>query len=115
MPMLLAALILAAPVAQGGPALTPERADLRCLAALASITPGDSDQDRANGMQIGALYFAGKILGRNPGIDLTAALTSELAAVGSDKMLQGELQRCAAELQAAGDKLIATGSAMQGR
>ena len=108
--MFAALLILAqaAPAAAAVP-LTPERADARCLAAFASLASGtDAGVQRAS--QLGALYFYGKLVGRNPGLDLKAAMldASRMVALNT----RSELQRCGEEMERSGQALIAVGNAL---
>lgn len=96
----------AAPVA-----LTPERADARCLTAFGMMASnGQADVQRAS--QLGALYFYGKLLGRNPAIDLKATMLDAARAVAPDA--KGELRRCGAEMEVAGKSMIAVGNALGG-
>lgn len=107
---MIAALLL---LAQAAPAatVTPEQADARCLAAFAAM--GSSDrEDLQRATQLGALYFYGKLLGRNPGVDLQTVLTGAVAAVGKD--FRPELTRCGGELERSGRAMRAAGQAMGG-
>ena len=96
----------AAPVT---PPVSPQVADARCVAAF-GILGTDAKDDVVRAAQMGALFFYGKLLGRDPAIDLPAAM---VAATGSARGNQkAELARCGAELQRSGEAMQAVGQAM---
>jgi hypothetical protein len=107
MSLILALLQAAAPAPAPAlaPAATPEKADARCLAAFAAMAAGGTaEQQRA--AQMGGLFFAGKIVGRNPGADARGLAMAAAQEVGTG--LSGELTRC-------GGELGRVGAALQGR
>lgn len=104
--MFIAFLLQAAAVAAP---LPPERADARCLAAFGMLV-NQSDETVQRAGQLGAVYFYGKLLGRNPGIDLRTAIEAAAKAVGPNA--KAELTRCGSELDRAGTTMQAVGSAM---
>lgn len=109
MSMMIAAL-LAAGAAQA-PAPATELSDARCVAAfLVMVDEGKSDDDK-QAATVGAVYFAGKLYGRNPNIDLTAALRGAEDEVGNN--LKAELTRCGAELTTMGTAMTTAGNALQ--
>lgn len=89
---------------------SPEQADERCLAAFSDLAsrPGT---DGAAG-RYGLFFFYGRLLGRNPALDLSAALPAAARAIGDGK---AELARCGRELSAAGQGLAAIGSGAAAR
>ncbi|WP_375397755.1 hypothetical protein [uncultured Sphingomonas sp.] len=109
------ALMLASPAVD----MTAEDADSRCLAAFALVAArkpdaGSADPNAAKAIEagkIGAIYFTGKLLGRNPQIDLEAAMRRVMPAL--TPVLTDETRRCAVDLQNAGLKLVSVGNALQ--
>jgi hypothetical protein len=93
------------------PAISPERADARCLAAFGMLA-SNQQADVQKASQMGALYFYGKLLGRNPGVNLSTAMLEAARAVAPD--VRGELTRCGGELQKSGEAMQAVGSSMTG-
>ena len=91
--------------------ISPERADARCLAAFGMLA-SDPKPDVQRASQMGALFFYGKILGRNPRIDLKGVMLE--AATMPAAQLQGELQRCGGELQRSGEAMQSVGAALAG-
>ena len=79
--------------AQTPPATTNED-DLRCLAIMSVIAK--SEQYKSLGV-IGAIYFAGKVQGRDPGFDYEAAIVRLAKQM---KVAGGEMRRCAEEATA---------------
>jgi hypothetical protein len=100
-------------LAQATPAamVTPEQADARCIAAFGAMGSNDKEEIRRAAQQ-GALYFYGKLIGRNPKVDLQAAMTAAATAVGKD--FRPELTRCGGELERSGQAMQAAGQAMCG-
>ena len=90
-------------------ATAPAQADARCLAVLGAIA--DSDQpELQRAAQLGALYFFGKLLGRDPAIDLKAAISEAARSVIANP--RPEILRCGAELKASGEALKAVGQSL---
>jgi hypothetical protein len=115
MPMFAAALFAlvqaaASPAAAPVP-VSPERADARCLAAFGMLAT-DTKADVQRASQMGALFFYGKLVGRNPRVDLKAVMLDAAQTVGP--RIQGELQRCGGELQRSGEAMQAVGTALVG-
>lgn len=102
-------------VAANTPASAPgdEQGDLRCLATLSYLLSDEKDATKQTQFQMGALYFAGKLFGRNPGIDLTAKMKEVIASYGAQEPIDAELKRCGTEMIAAGERLSVTGNALQ--
>ena len=119
--VLLAALVLtmpqtavpATPAPTSTPAPAPvvapsaEESDARCLAAFAMLVSATNAQT-AQAAKLGSLFFYGKLVGRNPTIELSAALARAATAVSADS--RTDLTRCSGELQAAGGAMTAAGS-----
>lgn len=105
---MIAALLL---LAQAAPAatVTPEQADARCIAVFAAMASSDKEEMQ-RAAQLGGLYFYGKLLGRNPGLDLQATMTAAATAVKGD--IRPELTRCGGELERSGRAMQAAGQAM---
>ena len=86
------------------------QADLRCVAALATL--GDSaEKEDADGIAAVMLYFLGKVDARSPGIDLMAGIEKVLA--DPDYSAPTEAIRCAGELSARAEALDAIESALK--
>lgn len=84
--------------------------DLRCLLLVSELVGSGNAEQKESGTKA-ALYFAGKLLGREPGLDLSAAAKTEFAAMETMDRNAG-FRRCGAELQLAGVKLQAAGAAL---
>lgn len=107
---MIAALLLLAQAAPAA-AVTPEQADARCIAAFATMASSGKDPVQ-RAAQLGALYFYGKLIGRNPQLDLQTAMTAAAKAVGGNP--RPELTRCGGELEQSGRAMQAVGQAMGG-
>lgn len=84
--------------------------DLRCLLLTSELISTGTPEQKDAGTKA-ALYFAGKLLGREPGLDLPAVAKIEIAAMqGADR--NAGYMRCGAELQLTGTKLQAAGAAL---
>lgn len=84
--------------------------DLRCLLLVSELVGTGNAEQKEAGTKA-ALYFAGKLLGREPGLDLTAVAKTEIVAMETFDRKAG-YQRCGAELQLTGAKLQAAGAAL---
>jgi len=111
MSMMMAALLAAGAGQAAMPAT--ELSDTRCVAAFAMMVDQATGDDVKQGATTGLVYFVGKLYGRNPGIDLTAALRPVSDDVG--KNLKTELTRCGAELTAVSAAMTAAGNALQAK
>lgn len=89
---------------------TSEASDGRCLIAFATIGSNGTPEQQ-NAARLGALYFYGKLVGRNPRLDLVSLMKSSAAAVQASA--QTEITRCGGELQSAGSAMQAAGNALQ--
>jgi hypothetical protein len=99
-----------APVAPPSP--TNEASDGRCLLAFAAIGSNGTPEQQ-NAARLGALYFYGKLVGRNPRLDLVPLMRTSAAAVQASA--QAEITRCGGELQAAGTAMQAAGQAFEAK
>lgn len=114
----LIALLAAMPLAAQTPAAPPATAriattrteDLRCL-LLASELVGTGNAEQKDAGTKAALYYAGKLLGREPNLDLSAVSKIEIVAMATLDREAG-LRRCGTELQLTGGKLQAAGAAL---
>lgn len=93
------------------PASAPA-SDLRCL-AVASILASNSDPNLKNAGVMAALYYLGKLDGREPGLDLEARLKQEFTQL-TPQEIQPEGMRCGAELAARGKAMTEIGARLQG-
>lgn len=86
------------------------KADIRCIATLASV--GAEDPDAMPAVTIAVMFFMGRIDGRQPNLDLTAALAVEAASLeGQD--LQREAERCGRIIVEKGEALKRIGAQLQ--
>ena len=108
--MLVQATATPVPAAPAAP-ISPERGDARCLAAF-GLLANEPKPELQRASQMGALFFYGKLLGRNPRIDLRAAMME--AATVAGPQVKAELQRCGGELQRSGEAMQAVGAALAG-
>lgn len=113
--MLLITFALAAVAPTANPANPAQLRDLRCLAALTSVTESVPEPQRA-GVMAGAMYFVGRIEGRDPAIDWARSI---VAAVGDEKVFQAalpqELKRCGDEMRTKGEALQRMGETLKQR
>lgn len=91
-------------------ALTPEQQDARCLFAYAYL--GGRPGQTVEAARIGVFFFYGKLLSRNPALDLTGVLRAAASAVGED--VSPELIRCGAEVTAAAGAMTRANGALRG-
>jgi hypothetical protein len=107
-------LIVAAAAAAAHPAASSESHDLQCMVLAGKIAASDDEQARTNGL-MASMYYAGKIFGSHPSIDLKAALEAEVDRMAKvdiaalAKACGGEMQARGAQMQAAGQALVAEG------
>ncbi len=86
-------------------------ADLRCL--VVALDMGNSvDPDIKNLAPLAAMYYIGRIEGRDPRLDLEAKLTGELMKMSAAER-QAEVRRCGADLSAKGKLLSDIGANLQ--
>jgi hypothetical protein len=110
--IIFSAAVLAA-AATGARAADPAPApDLRCL-AVASVLASNSDPNVKNAGVMAALYYLGKLDGRDPGLDLETRLRQEVTQL-SPQEIQSETLRCGAELAARGKTMNEIGLRLQG-
>lgn len=88
-------------------------ADLRCIAALTSVTSSLPEADRG-GVAAGVMFYIGRVEGRDPGIDISEAIIKAIA--DEEKFaatLPQELKRCGTEMQVKGASLTAIGERLR--
>ena len=103
---------LALPLAAPADDFAVNEADLRCLAGMA-VALGNAEGDTANALNLGMIYYLGKIDGRTPDFDVEDGIRRLLVDDPSGSSLAGELGRCGTELQKRGKDMIAIGEALQ--
>ena len=106
--LLLPLMLAAAPAANYAP---NDIADARCLAVFALMADGSEPAIKQAGA-FGTIYFVGKLVGRNPKIDLEAILRA--GAPDAEKNITSYRQTCGAELQAVGQKMTIAGQSLSG-
>ncbi|WP_375289332.1 hypothetical protein [Qipengyuania sp.] len=77
--------------------------DLKCFGAVSQLVMSDDAETKSMGM-MGSVFFAGKIFGANPDIDLSAALLSVAQSLDPEEMPQ-LFERCGAELTRRGKQM----------
>lgn len=92
------------------PVGTPQERDERCLAAFAYLAGQGGDAAEAG--KIGSMFFYGKLLGRDPAVDLARGMRTAAGQITAT--LRPELLRCSGELQAAGQAMTIAGNALKG-
>jgi hypothetical protein len=105
-------LVLAPAVSAGQPSPTSaaEDADARCLGVFSLEADSDDKASQDNG-KVGAVYFAGKLRGRNPAVDFETMLRRAIPAL--EASLASEKVRCFTELRAVGTAMAAAGNALE--
>ncbi len=104
----LASLILLTAVGAPAQAQTAaEKADIRCILAL---SVAGRDPKNTASAQRGGFYFLGRLAARGQTARMGPTLIAEAKAMNSPALVDPELKRCAAELNARGAEL---GAAMQ--
>jgi hypothetical protein len=92
------------------PAAATAGQDALCLAAFAMLAADPKLKDAGT---MGSIYFMGKLLGRDPAIDLKATMTRTVPQLEGKGRLETETKRCAAELQAIGSYMQQVGGALK--
>ena len=83
---------------------------LQCLIATSSLAGSGDKNAEAVGV-IASMYFAGKVFGQDPTIDLTAAIKEEAAKLDGDS-LRRLLVQCGAEMSERSKQMKAAGQAL---
>lgn len=83
------------------------KGDLQCALSAAHLQGSSDPQIRAVGMMV-FFFFAGKIFGAAPDIDLNAALEQVAREVRTEPP-QAALRRCGKEMEQRGNELQAVG------
>ncbi|WP_293901158.1 hypothetical protein [Phenylobacterium sp.] len=66
------------------------RADVRCILGMSVMGRNDTYKQWS---QFGVFYYTGRLLGRDPGIDLAAAIKREVRQMAPGEY-NGEIKRC---------------------
>ena len=106
----------AAPDPAGLPATAaddPNAADVRCVVVAFGLSQSPDPQVKALA-GAASLYYAGRLQGRSPGLDLESAFVQQAGRIAPEDF-RGELQRCSRELQAEGAALKAIGEDLKKR
>ncbi|HMT45054.1 MAG TPA: hypothetical protein PKA59_10900 [Chakrabartia sp.] len=103
----LALMLAAAPLPAFAQAAETQMADMKCMMAAGSIDPA-SPKEQQDAMMLMAVFYVGKVYGRNPAFDVSAFVTqnkTELEAID----VGTELKRCTAEFGQRGEALSKLG------
>ena len=104
--------VLAALLALPGPAWADKeedmQADLRCMLAMYATS---RNPQFAQGAGVALLYYAGRIEGRDPSLDLAAAMRKEAQRMNASDY-SFNAKRCGDEVKAKGEVLKAAGEAL---
>lgn len=85
------------------------QADIRCMLAMYATS---RNPQLAQGAGVALLYFAGRIEGREPGLDLAEAMRKEAQRM-SPSDYSFNARRCGDEVKAKGELLRAAGQSLQ--
>ena len=85
------------------------QADLRCVLAMYATA---RNPQLAQGAGVALLYYAGRIEGRDPALDLTAALAKEAQRMNASDY-SFNARRCGDEVKAKGEVVKAVGQSLQ--
>jgi hypothetical protein len=95
-----------------GLALAPDSSDdIRCLIAAVSLIQSPNNIVRAAGAS-SALYFLGRLDGRDPGLDLEKIILAEAKKMDS-ATLRSESERCGRSISTRGRMISEMGQALQ--
>ncbi|HSX55331.1 MAG TPA: hypothetical protein VLG14_08540 [Sphingomonas sp.] len=107
----LASVLLTAQAAQLDPSI---EADVACVASFSYLT-STLPKERQAEMAPLITYYVGRIDGKQPGVDLQAAILRQVAGKsGADlnSYVQSNTKRCGAEMVQMGNRLQAVGKAL---
>jgi hypothetical protein len=85
------------------------QADLRCVLAMYATS---RNPQLAQGAGVALLYYAGRIEGRDPALDLTSAMIKEAQRMSASDY-SFNARRCGDEVKAKGEALKAAGQSLQ--
>jgi len=108
-PAALGAVLTAAPLS-AAPAKGDVGHDIRCFLAVSTLLDSQ-DKDMHEAGLAATNFFAGKIFGTAPDLDLTAAFRREAAGL-TDAGLKALMTECGREMEASGDRLTRAGDAL---
>jgi hypothetical protein len=86
-----------------------QSADVRCLIVTIKVMAAANTDEIKSSTLAGAMYFMGKLDGRQPGFDLESAVVTQLGTMKPEDIGR-EGQRCGAELQTRGASLQQIGN-----
>jgi len=108
-----AILLSAAPSPVQAAASAIDLADMSCLLAAAEEDP-EATKEVSDSMTLLAIYYVGKLYGRNPAFDIDTFVRVNAEALDKESRSES-LQRCSTELGQRGDALVKAGSSLQGK
>lgn len=88
--------------------------DVRCLVVSAVLLSSTKEKSIGTAATMSALYFMGRLDGRDPELDLEGQVT-DAALTMTPADIKDEAMRCGKELQARGEAISAIGARMQSR
>lgn len=86
---------------------SPYNGDLECLVAVTQLTASNDEAAKSAGL-LGSMFFAGKIFGAQPDIDLDQSLLQAAKRIKPEQ-ISSLLKRCGSEMQERGDQIQAAG------
>jgi hypothetical protein len=86
--------------------------NIQCSIAVSLLTEKTDPQLKIAGL-MGSMFFAGKIFGTNPKIDLPSALQRESPKLDANKM-KDLLNECGSEMKLRGEQIKMAGQVLQG-
>jgi hypothetical protein len=113
---LIAASLIAAPVAAQDDVAAANRADAQCLALFLTIFGVDNPEIDAEAQMGGTVligYFLGKIEARSPGADLESLMSDALVNDLADEAAStAAVERCSAEAMSMAERMTKAGASM---
>ncbi|MBK8630330.1 MAG: hypothetical protein IPN84_09010 [Sphingomonadales bacterium] len=103
----IAILLAATPLPAFAQATETPMADMKCMMAAGSIDPA-SPKEQQDAMMLMAVFYVGKVYGRNPAFDVSGFVSqnkAELEAID----IGAELKRCTSEFGKRGEALSKLG------
>lgn len=85
--------------------------DVQCFLVTSMLVQSDNERERSAGL-MGALFFAGKIFGSDPYIDLAAATRAELPFLTASRR-ESLRAECGAEMTSRGGDITEAGEGLE--
>ena len=85
--------------------------NVQCFIATSTLS-ASSDKSQSSAGLMGAIFFAGKIFGSDPNVDLTAAVRAQSSKL-TQNQINSLLAECGTEMKARGNEITAAGQALQ--